>query len=85
MKMETLVRQIKLWFCEGSSDKVYIVSVYESNGVYLVVAQWGRRGKTLQSQTKGRFTSDWQAHQAYLNLVSQKQEKGYNAVSNAFC
>jgi predicted DNA-binding WGR domain protein len=83
--MDTLIRQTKLWFCEGSSDKVYIVGVYESAGVYLVVAQWGRRGKTMQSQIKGRFTSDWHAHQSYLNLVSQKQEKGYNAVSNAFC
>lgn len=83
--MDTLIRQTKLWFCEGTSDKVYIVSVYENNGVYMVVAQWGRRGKTLQSQIKGRFTSDWQAHGAYLDLVSQKQTKGYNAVSNAFC
>lgn len=79
--MDTLIRQTKLWFCEGTSDKVYIVSVYENNGVYMVVAQWGRRGKTLQSQIKGRFTSDWQAHNAYLNLVSQKQDKGYTVTN----
>lgn len=79
--MDTLIRQTKLWFCEGSSDKVYIASVYESNGTYLVVGQWGRRGKTLQSQIKGRFTTDWQAHNAYLSLVDSKRAKGYDATN----
>lgn len=82
--MDTLIRRTKLWFHEGTSDKVYIVSVLESNGVYLLVAEWGRRGKTLQSQIKGHFMSDWMANHAYLELVASKQKKGYNATTNAF-
>ena len=82
--MRTLIRKTVLWFCEGTSDKVYIASVMENNGVYEVVGEWGRRGKTLQSQIKGRYTTDWQAHQAYLDLVASKRVKGYEACNNAF-
>ena len=82
--MRTLIRKTVLWFCEGTSDKVYIASVMENNGVYEVVGEWGRRGKTLQSQIKGRYTTDWQAHNAYLNLVDSKRVKGYEACNHAF-
>lgn len=84
--MDTLIREHRLWFCEGSSDKVYIAQIVQTGDCYEVRGHWGRRGKTLQSQIKGRYTSDWQAHQAYLDLVASKQAKGYTTTARtAFC
>jgi len=85
--METLIRQTKLWFCEGSSDKVYVAQVVQrGDGYYEVRGNWGRRGKSLQSQTKGRYATEWQATHAYQSLVASKQEKGYAVTDRtAFC
>jgi len=66
-----------LWFVGGSSDKVYIVTLLLTNGVYTVAAQWGRRGKSLQQQVKGNFTSEWQARREFHSLVASKTVKGY--------
>jgi predicted DNA-binding WGR domain protein len=66
-----------LWFFAGSSDKVYIVTLLLTNGNYSLHAQWGRRGKTLQSQTKGNYTSEWAARREFHNLVASKASKGY--------
>ena len=76
--METLIRKTRLWFCEGSSDKVYIAEVVQrGDGYYEVRGHWGRRGKTMQSQVKSVHVTEWQATAAYQGLVSQKVEKGY--------
>lgn len=71
------IRKTSLWFCEGTSDKVYHVTLTLTDGVYTLSAQWGRRGKTLQSQVKGNYTSDWQATRAFHDLVASKTRKGY--------
>lgn len=85
--METLIRQTKLWFNEGTSDKVYVAQVIQtSDGYYEVRGNWGRRGKTMQSQTKGRFATEWQATKAYMTLVDSKIQKGYAVTARtAFC
>jgi predicted DNA-binding WGR domain protein len=67
-----------LWFFAGSSDKVYIATLTLTNGVYTLTAQWGRRGKTLQSQIKGNYTSEWTARREFHNLVGSKTAKGYS-------
>jgi predicted DNA-binding WGR domain protein len=44
---------ISLYFREGSSDKVYHAQIApESNDLYSVNFQYGRRGSTLQTGTK---------------------------------
>ena len=85
--METLIRQTKLWFYEGTSDKVYVAQVIQTgDGYYEVRGNWGRRGKTMQSQTKGRFATEWQATKAYMTLVASKERKGYSVTDRtAFC
>jgi predicted DNA-binding WGR domain protein len=71
------ILKTSLWFFAGTSDKVYIATLTLTNGVYTLTAQWGRRGKTLQSQTKGTYTSDWDARREFHNLVGSKARKGY--------
>jgi hypothetical protein len=79
--MDTLIREHRLWFCQGSSDKIYVAQIIHTGDCYEVRGQWGRRGKTMQSQVKGRYTSEWMAVSAYTTLVSQKQEKGYTTLA----
>lgn len=85
--METLIRQTKLWFHEGTSDKVYVAQVIQrGDGYYEVRGNWGRRGKTMQTQTKGTFATEWQATKAYMGLVDSKMRKGYEITARtAFC
>jgi predicted DNA-binding WGR domain protein len=66
-----------LWFFAGTSDKVYIVTLLLTNGVYSLHAQWGRRGKTMQSQVKGNYYSEWTARREFHTLVASKTSKGY--------
>jgi predicted DNA-binding WGR domain protein len=66
-----------LWFFAGTSDKVYIVTLALVNSVYTLTAQWGRRGKTMQSQVKGNYYSEWTARREFHNLVASKTGKGY--------
>lgn len=68
-------------------DKVYHVHVrmigdgFAPGSAWDVLAQWGRRGKALQSQNKaepGNFTS---AQQAALDLVTAKTKGGYHYIA----
>lgn len=71
------ILKTSLWFFAGTSDKVYIATLTLTNGVYTLTAQWGRRGKTLQSQIKGNYTRDWDALREFHKLVASKTGKGY--------
>lgn len=71
------IAKTSLWFYDGSSDKVYVATVTENNGTFAVKGEWGRRGRTMQSQTKGEFGSKWAAIAAYDSLVDSKTSKGY--------
>ena len=78
-----LVHEIRLWFfghtdSGNRSDKVYWVQIVRRNdGMYEVVAHWGRRGGKLQTQNKGLHGSHWSAVHLFNSLVAQKMEKGY--------
>jgi predicted DNA-binding WGR domain protein len=72
----TLLRT-HLWFVGGSSDKVYVAELTLVNAIYTLTARWGRRGKTMQSQVKGNFASEWQARREFHALVASKTVKGY--------
>jgi len=72
------ILKTSLWFFAGTSDKLYIATLTGSqHGVYTLTAQWGRRGKTLQSQTKGIYYSEWEARREFHKLVGSKARKGY--------
>lgn len=74
---EKIIRRAKLWYCEGTSDKVYVAEVVQTHRGYEVRGHWGRRGRSLQSQTKGVYLSEWQAVSYYVSLVHEKTSKGY--------
>ena len=76
--MNTVILQTRLWFCQGTSDKVYLVQLIRTiGGNFMLRAEWGRRGKSMQSQVKGVYTSEWDARRDFHNLVASKTNKCY--------
>ena len=73
-------KQTTLYYREGSSDKVYHVSL-EANGSpdrFLVRFAFGRRGAALQTGTKTPTLVDYDtALRTYNQLVASKVAKGY--------
>ena len=74
----TVVREIELFFQEGSSDKVYNAKLIdEGGGSYSVEVEWGRRGAKLSRGRKANKTTLAAAEKAYAKLVREKTSKGY--------
>lgn len=73
-----LVRQTKLFFKEGNSDKVYEVDLCEIGGNYVVNFRYGRAGAALKEGTKTSSPiSQTEAEKIFDKLVSEKTNKGY--------
>ncbi|MDB4265525.1 WGR domain-containing protein, partial [bacterium] len=74
-----LVRQTKLAFQEGASDKVYEVDLCEaSEGEFIVNFRYGRRGASLREGTKTPFPESLvKAENIFAALVAEKTKKGY--------
>lgn len=74
-----LVRQSKLYYQEGKSDKVYEVDLCEAGeGEFLVNFRYGRRGARLREGTKTPFPEPLaKAEQIFSQLVNSKLVKGY--------
>ena len=73
-------KQTTLYYREGSSDKVYHVSLEQngSPGKFLVHFAFGRRGSTLQTGTKTPAAVNYDtALRTYNQLVASKLAKGY--------
>jgi bifunctional non-homologous end joining protein LigD len=70
---------ITLYFKQGSSDKVYIASLEETENDHFVVNfAYGRRGATLATGTKTKVAVDYDsAKKIYDKLVKSKTSKGY--------
>lgn len=69
---------IQLSFTQGSSDKVYHVSLESKDEGYLVNFAYGRRGGPLKPGTKTAKPLPYdQAKYAYDKLVKEKMAKGY--------
>lgn len=68
---------------EGTSNKHYIVRIFNVNGQYPVLAWNGRneRGKPLVMQPKGLFRSRAQAQAVFDDLISSKRREGYEVSS----
>lgn len=74
----TNMDSITLYFCEGSSDKVYSASIDPNGGGYVVNFAYGRRGSTLSTGVKTQAPVDYQtAKIIYDKLVREKTAKGY--------
>lgn len=75
------LKQTTLYYREGSSDKVYHVSL-EQNGSpehFLVRFAFGRRGSTLQTGTKTPAPVDYDtALRTFNQLIASKLAKGYS-------
>lgn len=80
-----LVRQSRLQFREGKSDKVYEIDLCEAgNGEFLVNFRYGRRGSSLREGTKTPFPeARAKAERIYETLVTEKTRKGYRIEGEA--
>lgn len=79
-----LVKQIKLFFQEGTSDKVYEIDLCESGDGFLVNFRYGRRGASLKEGTKTIFpVAIAEAEKVFSALEQEKRKKGYVAAGEA--
>jgi len=63
---------------DGNSDKIYIFAVKKfSGGQWEVLGKWGRRGKNVSQQNKGKYPSKQSALNFAQSLANQKEKKGY--------
>ena len=76
-----VLREIELFFQEGSSDKVYTASIVEDGGAYTVKVAWGRRGSTLNEGAKAVRVALAAAQRKFDALVREKTNKGYQQVT----
>lgn len=68
-----------LYFQEGSSDKIYQVSLQPRDGGWVVNFAFGRRGSTLSTGSRTPFpVPEADAQRIYDKLVRSKLGKGYH-------
>jgi predicted DNA-binding WGR domain protein len=81
-----LVKQSKLFFKEGNSDKVYEIDLCEVGfGQFVVNFRFGKRGSILKEGTKtDKPISLNSAEQVYDALEAEKRKKGYQTESEMF-
>lgn len=81
-----LIRQSKLFFIEGKSDKVYEIDLCElSSNEYLVNFRYGRRGSSLKEGTKTPEAVSLEKAESLFNaLESEKRKKGYQSEAETF-
>jgi bifunctional non-homologous end joining protein LigD len=75
------IRSVRLFFQEGSSDKVYNADLLEDGGKFTVHVEWGRRGSSLSSGNKAVKVSREVADRTFDKLVREKRGKGYEELT----
>jgi predicted DNA-binding WGR domain protein len=84
IKILKLVKQVKLFFQEGTSDKVYEIDLCESGDGFIVNFRYGRRGAALKDGTKTIFpVALAEAEKVFAALEQEKRKKGYVAAGEA--
>ena len=69
---------ITLYYKEGGSDKVYTAVLKPEGSGWVVNAQWGRRGNSMQTGTKTNSPVSYEeAKKIYDKLIKSKMAKGY--------
>lgn len=78
-----LVRQTKLHFREGNSDKVYEVDLCAVGEQFMVNFRYGKRGTDLKegSKTTSPVNRD-EADRIFQKLVDEKTRKGYHTIGS---
>lgn len=81
-----IIKQTKLFFHEGKSDKVYEIDLCEINpDAFIVNFRYGRRGAALKEGTKTpEFVSREKAGNIFDQLEKEKRNKGYQSEVEAF-
>lgn len=80
----SVVREVKLFFQEGSSDKVYHATLIDDGGgKFSVEVEWGRRGSTLSKGRKANRVGKDAAEKVFTKLVREKTQKGYESMADA--
>ena len=70
--------RISLWYCEGSSDKVYEAEIVPVSDGFQVNFAYGRRGSTMNTGTKTSAPVPYaQAKKIFVTRVHAKLAKGY--------
>ena len=69
--------RIDLYYQQGSSDKVYHLQLENVEEQWSVNAQWGRRGSSLQSDTKASGVPYEEAKRVFDRVIREKTGKGY--------
>jgi predicted DNA-binding WGR domain protein len=78
-----LIRQTKLHFKEGNSDKVYEIDLCEINAQFVVNFRYGRKGAELKEGSKTTSpVSQAEAEKVFQKLVDEKTKKGYHVVGS---
>lgn len=74
-----LIKQIKLFYKEGNSDKVYEIDLCAIDDTHFVVNfRYGRRGAVLKDGTKTpEYVSEEKAQLIFDKLENEKKSKGY--------
>jgi predicted DNA-binding WGR domain protein len=80
-----LIKQVQLFFQEGSSDKIYEIDLCETApGEFVVNFRYGKRGAALKEGTKTVFPVNLQeAEKAFAALEQEKRKKGYASTTEA--
>jgi bifunctional non-homologous end joining protein LigD len=79
----SVIKEIELFFQEGSSDKVYNAMIVKDGDAYTVKCAWGRRGSTLNTGTKAIKVALPVAQKKFDSLVREKTNKGYQPITEA--
>src|SRR3990167_1586992 len=74
---------ISLRYKQGTSDKVYNISLLKKDSGWVVHFNYGRFGNTLNTGTKTEKPVDYKtAKKIYDKLVTSKTQKGYTPGEN---
>ncbi|HCN50906.1 MAG TPA: hypothetical protein DIT10_17770 [Chryseobacterium sp.] len=81
-----IIKQTKLFFHEGKSDKVYEIDLCEINpDAFIVNFRYGKRGATLKEGSKTpEFVSKEKAESIFDQLEKEKRNKGYQSEVEVF-
>lgn len=78
------MKQARLQYCDGRSDKVYNAAIVEADNGYRVEFSYGRRGSALTAGTKTPTPVALEkAETIFAKLVKEKLDKGYVAANDA--
>lgn len=77
----SVIKEIELFYQEGTSDKVYNAMIVKDGDAYTVKVAWGRRGSTLNTGAKAVKVALAVAQKKFDSLVREKTNKGYQAIT----